>query len=31
MGTKNAWLKYDKKAMKEVMDFAEEYRQFINL
>ena len=30
MGTKNAWLKYDKKAMKEVMDFAEEYRQFIS-
>lgn len=30
MGTKNAWLKYDKKAMKEVMDFAEQYRQFIS-
>ena len=27
---KNAWLKYDKKTLAAVMDFAEEYRKFIS-
>ena len=27
---KNAWLKYDKKTLSAVMDFAEEYRKFIS-
>ena len=27
---KNAWLKYDKKTLAAVMDFAEEYRRFIS-
>ena len=26
----NAWLKYDKKTLTAVMDFAEEYRRFIS-
>ncbi|MBR5712132.1 MAG: aminopeptidase [Lachnospiraceae bacterium] len=28
--SKNAWLKYDKKTMSAVMDFAEEYRRFLS-
>ncbi|MBO4399467.1 MAG: aminopeptidase, partial [Lachnospiraceae bacterium] len=29
-GTTNAWLKYDRKTMNEVMAFAEEYRKFLS-